>query len=358
MFASSLVIIVSQQEPRSMHVYHFQSRNEIVTLKFGNTILNVKVNKERVVVCLEDSIFIYNLKDMKQLHTIMDTPLNKNGLIDLSAAPQSALVAYPGSSEAGTLHIFDAINLCAVNTFIAHDGPLAALKFNPDGTMLATASKKGTVIRVYSVPQGARLFEFRRGMTRCVTIYSLAFSPDSSFLCSSSNTETVHVFKLERADDEKHRQEASQDSAGGGGWFGGLGALMQQAQNYLPTQVNELITVERSFATARLPGSDKKNIAALTNLKNQLHLVVGTSDGYLYCYRVDTNAPSGGELDLVKQHRIGPNADAAARAGNEANSGRSRGGTNSGGSQGGGDSGSTPNVDDPDDFPPMSHTSG
>ena len=46
MFASSLVIIVSQQEPRSMHVYHFQSRNEIVTLKFGNTILNVKVNKE------------------------------------------------------------------------------------------------------------------------------------------------------------------------------------------------------------------------------------------------------------------------------------------------------------------------
>jgi len=39
---------------------------------------------------------------------------------------------------------------------------------------------------------------------------------------------------------------------------------MQQAQNYLPTQVNELITVERSFATARLPGSDKKNIAALT----------------------------------------------------------------------------------------------
>ena len=60
-------------------------------------------------------------------------------------------------------------------------------------------------------------------------------------------------------------REASQDSAGGGGgWFGGLGALMQQAQNYLPTQVNELITVERSFATARLPGSDKKNIAALT----------------------------------------------------------------------------------------------
>ena len=32
---------------------------------------------------------------------------------------------------------------------------------------------------------------------RCVTIFSLAFSHDSLFLCASSNTETVHIFKLE-----------------------------------------------------------------------------------------------------------------------------------------------------------------
>ena len=32
---------------------------------------------------------------------------------------------------------------------------------------------------------------------RCVTINSLAFSHDSLFLCASSNTETVHIFKLE-----------------------------------------------------------------------------------------------------------------------------------------------------------------
>ncbi|KIH44376.1 hypothetical protein ANCDUO_25599, partial [Ancylostoma duodenale] len=63
------------------------------------------------------------------------------------------------------VHIFDCMNLSAVNTFTAHDGPLACLKFNSDGTMIATASTKGTVIRVYSVPQGTRLFEFRRGMS-------------------------------------------------------------------------------------------------------------------------------------------------------------------------------------------------
>ena len=34
-------------------------------------------------------------------------------------------------------------------------------------------------------------------VSRYVTISSLAFSMDSQFLCASSNTETVHIFKLE-----------------------------------------------------------------------------------------------------------------------------------------------------------------
>ncbi len=74
---------------------------------------------------------------------------------------------------------------------------------------------KGTVIRVHSAVDGTRLFEFRRGVRRYVkivlklkqrkvfvfvfrvaTIYSLAFSPDSMFLAASSNTETIHIFRL------------------------------------------------------------------------------------------------------------------------------------------------------------------
>lgn len=56
---------------------------------------------------------------------------------------------------------------------------------------------QGTVIRVHSVTDGQCIYEFRRGYARCVSIYSLSFSADSLFLCASSNTETVHIFKLE-----------------------------------------------------------------------------------------------------------------------------------------------------------------
>ena len=81
----------------------------------------------------------------------------------------------------------------------AHDSPLAALSISPCGGRVASASEKGTVIRVFSAADGRRLYELRRGLARTVSIYSLAFSPCGAFLACSSNTETVHVFRLEDA---------------------------------------------------------------------------------------------------------------------------------------------------------------
>lgn len=83
----------------------------------------------------------------------------------------------------------------------AHDSPLAALAFSPNGLKIATASEKGTVIRVFGVADGAKLYEFRRGVKRCVAISCLAFSMCSQYLGCSSNTETVHIFKLEEPKD-------------------------------------------------------------------------------------------------------------------------------------------------------------
>lgn len=97
---------------------------------------------------------------------IKDTPPNPLGLIDLSANEQQCYLAYPGSSTNGHVHIFDAESLVATCSIGAHEAPLAAMKFNSDASKLATASVKGTVIRVFAVPSGERLFEFTRGMKR------------------------------------------------------------------------------------------------------------------------------------------------------------------------------------------------
>ena len=49
---------------------------------------------------------------------------------------------------------------------------------------------------MFSIPGGNKLFEFQRGVTRSVTIHSLAFGCEEMFLAASSNTETIHLFKL------------------------------------------------------------------------------------------------------------------------------------------------------------------
>jgi autophagy-related protein 18 len=142
-------------------------------------------------------LYIHNIRDMKIVHTIRDTPLNQRGILALSVSEENSFLAYPGSSTTGQVQVFDAFNLQAKIVIHTHASPLAALAFNMAGTLLATASKKGTVIRVFSTTDGSRLFEFRRGMKRCADIYSISFSPDNTFLAMSSNTETVHVFRLD-----------------------------------------------------------------------------------------------------------------------------------------------------------------
>lgn len=192
-------------------------------------------------MCLEESLYIHNIRDMSCLHVINETPPNRLGLCALSIASNlKSYLAYPGHSTVGELQIFDATNLVRHYAFPefpkrenaisvqncraymdwtepititndrfvllqsskamipAHTSQLMAISFSPDGSRVATSSEKGTVIRVFAVHDGgSKLYELRRGLKRTVNIYSLSFSPCSRFLASSSNTETVHVFRLD-----------------------------------------------------------------------------------------------------------------------------------------------------------------
>uniref|UniRef100_A0A2D4NQ05 WD repeat domain phosphoinositide-interacting protein 2 n=1 Tax=Micrurus surinamensis TaxID=129470 RepID=A0A2D4NQ05_MICSU len=151
LFSSSLVAIVSLRAPRKLKVCHFKKGTEICNYSYSNTILAVKLNRQRLIVCLEESLYIHNIRDMKVLHTIRETPPNPAGLCSLSINNDNCYLAYPGSATIGEVQVFDTINLRATNMIPAHDSPLAALAFDASGTKLATASEKGTVIRVFSI---------------------------------------------------------------------------------------------------------------------------------------------------------------------------------------------------------------
>lgn len=110
-------------------------------------------------------------------------------------APPPSQYVPPTSGE---VLIYDTVTQKAVNVIEAHRSPLCCIALNSEGTMLATASETGTIIRVFSVPKGQKLYQFRRG-TLTSTIYSMSFNLSSTLLCVSSNSDTVHIFRLGNA---------------------------------------------------------------------------------------------------------------------------------------------------------------
>lgn len=78
----------------------------------------------------------------------------------------------------------------------AHESPIAAVAIDPAGTYLATASEKGTLIRVFEIKTGRISYEFRRGADKA-EIYSIQFNAEGSKICVGSDKGTVHIFNLE-----------------------------------------------------------------------------------------------------------------------------------------------------------------
>lgn len=314
LFSSSLVAVVTVSAPRKLIVCHYKKGTEICNYSYSNTILAVKLNRSRLIVCLEESLHIHNIRDMKVLHTIRDTPPNPRGLCALSPCVERCYVAYPGSSAVGEVQIFDAVHLNAKCVISAHDSPLAALAWSMCGRRLATASERGTVIRVFAVPERTRLYEFRRGVKRCVSIACLAFSACGAYLAATSNTETVHVFRLQEPAPAAPADEPARAEDEPATWMGWLSSAVSAGAGYLPAQVADVLAQGRAFAAARLPVTGHRAVAAITNVSRTPRLLVATSAGVLYVYALD--AAEGGDCTLLRQHQFLEGAAPSPHEGN------------------------------------------
>ncbi|XP_050077660.1 WD repeat domain phosphoinositide-interacting protein 2-like isoform X3 [Anopheles maculipalpis] len=325
LFSSSLVAVVTASEPNKLKVCHFKKGAEICNYGYPSEILSVKLNRSRLVVCLVDSIYIHNIRDMRLLHSIKNMAPNPAGLCTLSLLSH---LAYPVSTECGELQIFDAANQMRRLKLRAHDSPLSALNFSYNGVLLATASEKGTVIRVFCVKNGQKVHEFRRGVKRHVSIGSLNFSTCASFVVASSNTETVHIFRIdpkaiEQAerrqsiavdvaagnnassssdDDESNGSDPSSTAAaGGGGW--GMGFLAKAVTSYLPTNVvTDVFTQDRAYATIQLAEAGLRYECVMAKLEKETRLLLACEDGFLYIYSFEDS--KGGECKLIRAHDL------------------------------------------------------
>uniref|UniRef100_A0A7R9YYL0 Autophagy-related protein 18a n=1 Tax=Chlamydomonas euryale TaxID=1486919 RepID=A0A7R9YYL0_9CHLO len=184
-------------------------------LSFRSQVRAVRLRRDRVVVALEHKVLVYNFSDFRLLHQI-ETLANAKGLVAVSTVAESTVLACPGLHLGQVrLELYDRRQTKFIN---AHNNPLSCLALSLEGRRLATASEKGTLVRVWSTADGQLLQELRRGADTA-TVYSLALSRACEWLAVSSSKGTVHVFSLSQL---VHTTDASVSggSAGNGSGHG------------------------------------------------------------------------------------------------------------------------------------------
>mmetsp|Transcript_42772 Transcript_42772/g.92925 ORF Transcript_42772/g.92925 Transcript_42772/m.92925 type:complete len:193 (-) Transcript_42772:56-634(-) len=143
-----------------------------------------------------------------------------------------------------------------------------------DGTRLATASEKGTIIRLYDTFAGTCLRELRRGAKEAA-IHCIGFSASSDFLCCSSDSGTVHVFSLQGGAE-----------AGSGGARGGAAAVEPPKSgglSFMKSLLPGYFSSEWSVAQFRVP--DSLSLCAFGSEPNSI--IVLTAEGVVYTCTFD-----------------------------------------------------------------------
>lgn len=163
-------------------------------LTFRSEVKAVKLRKDKVVVVLENRVFVYNFADLRLIDGI-DTCYNPKGLCALNPESQHAVLATPDQTK-GNVHL-ELYDKGDQKTIMAHQSSLSALALNFQGTLLATASDKGTLIRIWSTQDCTALQEVRRGSDRA-EIYSLTIDKNSKWVACSSDKGTIHLFALDQ----------------------------------------------------------------------------------------------------------------------------------------------------------------
>eukprot|EP00759_Apiculatamorpha_spiralis_P000644 PhF_6_TR10246/c0_g1_i1/m.15888/K17908/WIPI, ATG18; autophagy-related protein 18 len=212
--SSKLVVLVpavketgaTGSSPRQLILYDTHSCQSLsdFVLDTQNGILNVEVNDHRLVVVTETELHVLELPSMIPVQYVKTAP-NPRGVASLSGLTSSAsgkqvcYLAFPTKlkSDEDAVLVHDVLDRSTTQVTVLvrpHKTAVTALKFSSDGSKLATASAKGTVIRVWLMPTGIPLHSFRRGNSQA-TIYTMSFGgEDNTLLAVSSNSGTVHVF--------------------------------------------------------------------------------------------------------------------------------------------------------------------
>lgn len=209
LFKSNIYAIIFQNDPTKVYLWDCNIKKMIVELTYRSEVLGIKMNREKLLIVIDKLIYVYamtNITLINQIDTGYIPDANYNNLVLLHHDSTKPTTIVSPSKNTGALNIntFNKDNSANISNIeiTAHKNDLEYVAIDNDATMIATASTKGTLLRVYGFMSTELLYEFRRGIDPA-KINNICFSADSKYIVASSNKGTIHVYSLEANNEGK-----------------------------------------------------------------------------------------------------------------------------------------------------------
>mmetsp|Transcript_8959 Transcript_8959/g.17466 ORF Transcript_8959/g.17466 Transcript_8959/m.17466 type:complete len:371 (+) Transcript_8959:59-1171(+) len=285
--------------PYKVMIWDDHQNRCIGELSFRSDVKAVKLRRDRVVVVLEHKIYVYNFADLKLVDHI-ETIKNPAGLCALCPYASNTVLVCPGLQK-GHVRV-ELYDMKKTTIIPAHETSLACFALNHDGTRLATASEKGTLIRTYDTATGNLLQELRRGADRA-EIYSICFSPNTQWLAVSSNHGTIHIFKLNEKgkaiqQDSKAKDAPQKEEAPNLKVEDPSKANPKSSFSFMKGILPKYFSSEWSYAQCKIP--DSRTIVAFGPSNS---IIAVSADGNFYKATFDPEKP-GSECKFVARNKI------------------------------------------------------
>jgi len=279
--------------PTNVMIWDDDQQKCIAELSFRSQVRSVRLRRDRIVVCQEAKVSVYNFADLHLLHSIETGP-NSRGLVALSSHPDATVLACPGL-QSGKVRV-ELYDRAATRFIDAHDSALSCLELSLDGRILATASEKGTLIRVWNTSTTNILQEVRRGLDTAV-IFSIAISRSCDFLAVSSDKGTVHVFPLRCFTSSGDQSEEEEDSNNHSAISQTMNSMLSYVKGIVP--LPSYFYSEWSLAQFRIP-EDCWSVVAFGAKPNSLY-VLNQKGSF---YKVEFDPIKGGPCTQKQYHNF------------------------------------------------------
>lgn len=184
---------VPQSSQRVLSIYNYKFNTNLSEIGFEQKIKSVYSNLIRLIIVTDEKIFVLKTENFKCIACVNGFNIIQN--VCLSTNIEYCLLAYTNNESRGYVHIFDCFNGNAANVLYCHKSNAAVLSFSCTGKILATASFKGTVVKLFDSVSGEPLQQFQRGIN-FAKIFGMRFINNDQDLVVTSSTGTLHIFQI------------------------------------------------------------------------------------------------------------------------------------------------------------------